>query len=391
MTILHFLFYASIGVLFYSYLGYGGLLWLFTRAPGKKKDLVINTDLPAVTIIIAAYNEASVLEQKIANTRAISYPSGKLNIIVITDGSTDQSAAILSNYPEILHLHQPERNGKYAAIKRAMQEVSTELVVFTDANSMLNKDCILQMAPHYIDPTVGGVAGEKKIRTDEHPSAVGQAEGLYWQYESFMKKMDARFYTVVGAAGELFSIRSALFKPTDKELILDDFMIAMEICLQGYKIAYEPDAYATETPSVSLAEEQKRKVRIAAGAYQSAALLGDALNIFRYPRLSFQYFSRRILRWFFCPLLLIVLLIGNTGLVILEPAVLFFKLILLAQGLYYLLSLTGWLLLRTGKKAGWLGIPYYFLFMNTCLIKGFILYLQGKQTVRWEKAARQLN
>lgn len=391
MTILHIIFYISIGVLFYSYLGYGGLLWLITRAPKKKKELVIHMDLPAVTIIIAAYNEAPVLEQKIANSKAISYPQGKLKIIVITDGSTDQSAAMLSNYPDILHLHQPERKGKYAAIKRAMLEVSTELVVFTDANSMLNRDCILRMVPHYTDQKVGAVAGEKKIRTDDHPSAVGQAEGMYWQYESFMKKMDARFYTVVGAAGELFSIRSSLFKPSEKELILDDFMIAMEICLQGYKIAYEPGAFATESPSVSLAEEQKRKVRIAAGAYQSAALLGEALNIFRYPRLSFQYFSRRILRWFFCPLLLIVLLICNIGLVILEPSVLFFKLILLAQGLYYLLSLAGWLLLRSGKKAGWLGIPYYFLFMNTCLMKGFILYMQGKQTVSWEKAARQLN
>ena len=391
MTILLLFFYASIGILFYSYLGYGGLLWLFTRTNKKKYELSAGQSLPAVTIIIAAYNEEAILDQKLRNTLSLDYPSTHLKIMVVTDGSTDQSAAIVNHYPSILLINHPERKGKYAAIRNAMKQVNTPLVVFTDANTMLNPESIKRMVLHYQDPAVGGVAGEKKIRAGERDSAVGQAEGMYWYYESFMKKMDDRFYTVVGAAGELFSIRSSLFAAADEELILDDFMIAMQVCLQQYKIAYEPGAYATEAPSESLAEEQKRKVRIAAGAYQAAARLGKALNIFHYPRLAFQYFSRRILRWYFCPLALIFLLGSNIGLVLLRPDSLFFRWILIAQLFYYLLSLAGWLLLRTGRKAGLLGIPYYFLFMNSCLVKGFILYCKGQQTVLWEKAARQSN
>lgn len=164
--------------------------------------------------------------------------------------------------------------------------------------------------------------------------------------------MDARYYTVVGAAGELFSIRTALFTPAKEEWILDDFMMAMHVCLKDYKMAYEPGAFATEAPSVSLAEEQKRKVRIAAGAYQAAARLGKALNFFRYPHLAFQYFSRRILRWFFCPPALVLLLVSNMGIVLQHPHSLFFRVILLAQLFYYLFSLAGWMMLRTGKKQG---------------------------------------
>lgn len=391
MTILHFFFYASFGILFYSYLGYGGLLWLFTRKPVRQKKQLTDEQWPAVTIIIAAYNEAAILDQKISNTVSIDYPAHRFKILVVTDGSTDESAALVSRYPSVKGIHYPERKGKYAAIRHAMKEVDTPLVVFTDANTLLNPECIKRIVPHYQDPAVGGVAGEKKIRVDAQNSAVGQAEGLYWRYESFMKKMDARFFTVVGAAGELFSIRTALFTPAKEEWILDDFMMAMHICLQDYKMAYEPGAYATEAPSVSLAEEQKRKIRIAAGAYQAAARLGNAINIFRHPRLAFQYFSRRILRWFFCPLALVLFLVSNIGLVLQHPESLFFQVLLLAQLFYYLLSLAGWLMLRAGKKAGLLGIPYYFLFMNSCLIKGFILYHRGQQTVLWEKAERQAN
>ncbi len=391
MTIFHFFFYASFGILFYSYLGYGGIIWLITRNPGQQKKKTTDEQWPAVTIVIAAYNEASILDQKLSNTLSIDYPAHRFKILIVTDGSTDESAAVVSRYPSVRQIHHPERKGKFAAIRNAMQQVDTPLVVFTDANSLLNPECIKRMVFHYGDAAVGGVAGEKKIRVDAQNSAVGQAEGIYWRYESFMKKMDARFYTVVGAAGELFSIRTALFTPANEEWILDDFMMAMQICLQDYKMAYEPGAFATEAPSVSLAEEQKRKVRIAAGAYQAAARLGKALNVFRYPRLAFQYFSRRILRWFFCPLALVLLLISNTGLVLQNPDSLFFRWMLIAQLFYYLLCLTGWLMLRSGKKAGILSIPYYFLFMNSCLIKGFILYRKGKPTVFWQKAARQSN
>lgn len=391
MILFQLIFIVSLAVLFYSYLGYGGLVWIVTRNRSPHQTGTHEAEWPAISLIIPAYNEGTLLDQKISNSLAIDYPAHRLNIILVTDGSTDDSETLVRRYPSIQLIHQPQRQGKYAAICHAMQSVNTPIVVFTDANTLLNPECLKRMVPHYQDPAVGGVAGEKKIRMDAHHSAVGQAEGLYWHYESFMKKMDARFYTTVGAAGELFSIRTALFKANKEAWIIDDFMIAMQVCLQGYRMAYEPGAFATEAPSVSLAEEQKRKIRIAAGAYQAATHLGKALNFSKYPRLAFQYLSRRILRWFACPLALLLLLVSNGVLLYLSPDNAFYQWVMLLQGGYYLLSLAGWLLLRSGKKAGILSIPYYFLFMNVCLIRGFLLYKQGKQTALWEKAARQAN
>jgi len=373
-------------------MGYGILLLLLNYMRSvfvfKKKDVLLK-EWPPITLIVTAYNEGAVLEQKIRNTLAIDYPAGQLKIIFVTDGSADNSTQLIRQYPSITLLHQQERRGKFAAIKRAMQLVQTSIVVFSDANSMLNKECVRHIAAHYPDPKVGGVAGEKKIYHNQHISAMGEAEGLYWQYESFMKKLDAGFNTVVGATGELFSIRTELFKQMDDKLILDDFVISMKVCLQGYKIEYEPQAFAIESPSVSLAEEEKRKVRISAGAYQSIGYLKGCLNIFKYPLLSFQYISRRLLRWVFCPLMLMVLPVTNIIIAGNQPQYDFYNLFLYAQVLFYFLALLGWLFVRSGKRAGLLTIPFYFVFMNYCMVKGFIKFLKGQQTVLWEKSLRQ--
>ncbi|MES1197767.1 MAG: glycosyltransferase family 2 protein [Chitinophagaceae bacterium] len=386
------LFWISLALLFFCYIGYGMLLFgvntlkfIFSHA-AKKTPF---TDPPPVTLIITIYNEEKILEQKIQNTLAIQYPPGKLNIVFVTDGSTDSSQKIVERYPGIILMHQQERRGKFAAIKRAMQKVKTPVVVFSDANTMLNKECIERLAEHYRDPKVGGVAGEKKILLNNHVSAVGEAEGLYWKYESLMKKLDANFNTVVGAAGELFSIRTELFKELNDELILDDFVISMKVCLQGYKIAYEPGAFAIESPSISLSEEEKRKVRISAGAYQSIGYLKSCLNIFRYPLLSFQYISRRLLRWIFCPMMLLLLLFTDILIFAKQPELNFYKWFLYAQATFYFLAAVGWMFIRSGRKLGWLAIPFYFVFMNYCLVKGFIKYLKGRQTVLWEKSLRQ--
>ena len=353
-----------------------------------KKNYCKRKKLP-VTLIVTACDEEQVLDQKIKNTLAINYPADKLKIIFVTDGSSDGSMQLISQYPSITLLHQQERKGKFAAIKRAMQWVDTPVVIFSDANTMLNKESIECIASHYHDPKIGGVAGEKKIFLNHHISAVGEAEGLYWQYESFMKKLDAGFNTVVGAAGELFSIRTNLFKEFDDSLILDDFVISMQVCLQGYKITYEPGAFATELPSVSLYEEEKRKVRIAAGAYQSIGYLKSCLNIFKYPLLSFQFFSRRLLRWIFCPVMLAILFFTNIFIISKYQQSDFYLWFMYAQAAFYLLAFAGWLFVRKGRKLGWLAIPFYFVFMNYCLIKGFIKFLKGRQTVLWEKSLRQ--
>jgi biofilm PGA synthesis N-glycosyltransferase PgaC len=386
-------FWISLGILFYCYIGYGILAMLMIGirkllpASNQKKE---PGDLPEVTLIVTAYNEEKILGQKIKNTLAIDYPAERLQVLFITDGSMDGSVDIVRQYPLIQLLHQPERKGKYAAIKRAMKQVQTGLVVFSDANTMLNETCIKKIAAHYADERTGGVAGEKKILANHNVSPVGEAEGLYWRYESFMKKLDAGLNTVTGAAGELFSIRTELFKELGDELILDDFVISMQICLQGYKIAYEPGAYAIELPSASLAEEEKRKVRISAGAYQSVGYLTECLNIFKHPLLSFQYLSRRLLRWIFCPVMLFALLLTNCWIVAHAGHPVFYSWTLFMQAVFYLLALTGWWMVRAGKRTGILAIPFYFVFMNYCLVKGFVKFIKGKQSVLWEKSMRQV-
>jgi poly-beta-1,6-N-acetyl-D-glucosamine synthase len=392
MLITVFLFWFSFIVLFFCYVGYGLLLFFFN---GLKRLFVptkqeMNRDgwLP-VTMIVPAFNESAILEQKIQNTLAIDYPAGMVKIIFVTDGSTDGSAAIVEQYSSILLLHQHGRKGKMAAIKRAMEHVRTPVVVFSDANAMLNKACIQKMMRHYDDAGTGGVAGEKKIIHPERKSAIGEAEGIYWNYESFMKKQDAAFNTIIGAAGELYSIRTELFPQLNDDVILDDFVISMKICLRGYKIRYEPGAFATELPSASLQEEKKRKIRISAGAYQSIPYLKSALNVFRHPALSFQYSCRRLFRWTLCPLLLIVLFVSNLLIVVTDNSPEIYVALFIAQLSFYLLAVVGWLIILSGWGVAVFTLPFYFVFMNYCLVGGLIKFLKGKQTVLWEKSLRQ--
>ncbi|HYC39477.1 MAG TPA: glycosyltransferase family 2 protein [Chitinophagaceae bacterium] len=382
------IFWVSLALLFYCYLGYGILLAVLTllSKPFRRSQSQVMAPVP-VTLLISAYNESQVLPAKIQNSRELEYPEGLLHILVVTDGSDDGSADLVRS-AGIRVLHQPVRKGKYAAIRRAMQEVDTPLVILTDANSMLNREAVYRIVRHYSDSRVGAVAGEKKIVSDNNWSAVGVAEGFYWKYESLMKRLDAQFFSVVGASGELFSIRTALFHSRRKEVILDDFIISMDVCLDGYRVAYEPGSYATELPSLTLEEEEKRKVRIAAGAFEATGLLGRALNPFRYPVLSFQFFSRRVMRWLVCPLLLPVLFASNLALAIRSGSPVIFDLLFGAQLVFYALAITGWQLVRLNRRAGLLTIPFYFLFMNYCLLRGFTRYFRGKQSPAWEKSLR---
>lgn len=390
MTILSYFFWFSLGMLFYCYAGYGILVFLLNniRVLFVKNKTLSPAEWPALTLIISAFNEEVILEQKIINTLALDYPPDKLRILVVTDGSIDSSPEIVRRFPAIQLLHDPERKGKYAAIKRAMRMVTTPVVVFSDANCMLNSECLKKITAHYSKPEVGAVAGEKKILRNIYASAVGEAEGIYWQYESFLKRMDAELYTVTGASGELFSLRTALFRELDQDVILDDFVISMQVCLQGYRIEYEPDAFATESPSASLAEEEKRKVRISSGAFQSLGYLKGCLNFFRHPLLSFQFISRRLLRWVLCPLALIALLVSNIAIVSSRGDQLYTTFLLL-QAIFYLFAFFGWRYIRAGKRAGLFTIPFYFVFMNYCLVKGCIRFVKGKQSVLWEKSLRQ--
>lgn len=388
MTTVCILFFTAFFILFYNYIGYGILLYgliKIKRLFSRQKTPPASFE-PPVSLVVAAYNEADFIEQKILNTLQLDYPSDKLEIIFVTDGSSDQTPAIVARYPAVKLLHQPQRHGKTAAINRAMKQVRYPFVIFCDANTLLNAGAVKHIVKHYADGQTGGVAGEKKVLVSGAAGAAA-TEGIYWKYESFLKKMDAELYSVVGAAGELFSIRTHLYTPVEEDVILDDFIISLRINMAGYRIAYAPDAYAMETPSSSMEEEHKRKVRISAGGFQSIVMLRPLLNIFRYPLLSFQYISHRVLRWTLSPLSLPLLLITNIILVW-AGAGLFYQLVLAAQACFYLAALTGYQQAKAHRKSKIFYIPFYFLFMNIAVYQGFFRYLAKKQSAVWDKAQR---
>jgi cellulose synthase/poly-beta-1,6-N-acetylglucosamine synthase-like glycosyltransferase len=382
MTAWEILFWVLFGVIFYAYVGYGALLQLlqFFKRPAKLQTMEA---LPPVTLLIASYNEASILPQKIANCLALDYPSEKLTVLVVTDGSTDGSPTLLKDFPGVQILHESTRRGKTAAINRAMETVTSPIVIFSDANALLNRNCLKKLVRHFQDPKVGAVAGEKKVA---FASGMGSAEGWYWKYESFMKRLDASFYTVVGAAGELFAMRQSLFSPPPEDTLLDDFALSMQVCLQGFIIAYEPDAFATEAPSASLYNEQQRKMRIAAGAFQSLKRLSWR-RLFSIPSLAFQFLSRRWLRWVVCPVGLVLLFLTNAFLAVCSTSF-FYEALFALHLLFYGLACIGWWLIRRNKAFALVTVPFYFLFMNYCILAGYFQFLNGAHTVLWKKAER---
>lgn len=389
MPFAYLFFWISLLLLFYTYAGYGILLYIINL--GRSKQHVVHTpslELPSITLIVPAYNEAEWLSHKVQNSLELDYPAGKLEIIFVTDGSTDESNWILQQHSSIRALFQPGRKGKMAAINRAMQYVTTPIVVFSDVNTILNKDCLLHIANHYADDKVGGVAGEKKIYTKSFPLGMGYSEGLYWKYESMLKQLDSDFNTVVGAAGELFSMRTSLFTAQNENIILDDFLLSMTLCVAGYKVVYEPKAYAIEAPSINIKEERKRRVRIAAGAFQTIPLLWKHLLIINKPVLYFQYFSRRLLRWVACPLCLVALYVCNAAILVNEPGALVFYLFFIVQNIFYIVAVAGALWYKAGARLNILTIPFYFVFMNVLLVQGFLRHIAGKQSVIWEKSKR---
>lgn len=356
---------------------------------GKRPEIFYAwDDLPTCTLLIAAYNEENFISEKIRNTLALEYPDGKLELIFITDGSTDRTPDILKEYPQIKLLHQKERKGKVAAMHRALAYVKTEIIIFTDANTELNKDALCKIARHYADESVGAVAGEKRIKVNELADASTAGEGFYWQYESILKKWDSELYSTIGAAGELFSVRSYLYEAVENDTILDDFMISMLIAVKSYRIIYEPEAYAFETASENITEELKRKIRIAAGGIQSILRLKELLNIFRFGTLSFQYISHRVLRWTISPFLLVLVLIFNILIPIYNDNPIY-SLLLLGQVIFYLLALFGLIFEQKYIRIKLFFIPYYFCVMNYAVMAGIKRYWGRRQSALWEKAKRR--
>lgn len=394
MTALKITFWILLFIVFYAYIGYGILLFILVRLKrmfGKKETGNKDQEYePDVTLFIAAYNEKDFVAEKIKNSRELEYPAEKLHIVWVTDGSDDGTPDEIRKHEGVIVHHLPQRNGKIGAMNRGMKFVETPIVVFCDANTMLGKESIRRIVKLFSNPKVGCVSGEKRIFSKEKDAAAGAGEGLYWKYESTLKKWDAELHSVVGAAGELFAIRTPLYREVERDTLLDDFIISLRVAQEGYTIQYDPEAYAIETASANVKEELKRKIRISAGGIQSVVRLRSLLNFFKYGTLSFQYISHRVLRWTLAPLSLALLIpVGllialNEG--ILSPGL--YNILFWLQIVFYLTALLGWYLENRSIRIKLLFVPYYFFIMNLSVFLGLKRYLKGSQTVNWERAKR---
>ena len=393
MLTLKILFWACLLIVFYTYIGYGILLYIIIRLKrlfkGKplKSAMPSDEELPTMTLMICAYNEEDVVAEKMENTLALDYPKDKLRIMWVTDGSNDHTNELLSAYPEVDIVFSPERRGKTAALKHGLRELQTRYVAFTDANTMINAGALREIARLFMDPTVGCVSGEKRVAARKEGEMAAEGEGLYWKYESTLKKWDSELYSAMGAAGELYAIDPTLVKEVPDEALLDDFMMSMYIVNDGRRIAYTPDAYAQEYGSANIHEESKRKRRIAAGGLQSIWWLRSMLNPFRQPMVAFQYISHRVLRWSVTPVAMVLLLLVNIALVMMGAGT-FYSIMLTLQVLFYLMAFAGWLQNHYGHKNKLLYTAYYFVFMNLNVFRGMAYLRSHGKSGAWEKAKR---
>lgn len=340
---------------------------------------------PRVSLIVAAYNEESWVEKKVRNCLELLYPREKLELIFVTDGSTDCTVELLGRVGGVQVYHEPERRGKIAAVNRVVPFATGEILVFSDANTMLNPEALRAIVRHFAHARVGCVAGEKRI-VDSGASSSGKGEGLYWRYESALKRIDSRLWSVVGAAGELFAIRREVFSPVEEDALIEDFLMSVRVVLKGYRAVYEPAAVASECPSASVREEMRRRIRIGAGGLQSVLRLKPLWAFWRHGLFGFCYWSHRAFRWLVAPYAFflsfpIALLAGR------ECG--WFWAAAAAQGCVFAAAWWCWTLECAGRRVpGPLRLVYFFVMVHWAALVGALRYCLGWQKVTWDKARR---
>lgn len=394
MTTLKIIFWACLIIVFYTYLGYGVLLWLLVKLKRIIKGRAVENDLPDddallphVTFLVCAYNEQDVVDMKMKNTLELDYPKEKLHVMWVTDGSTDKTNTYLQAYDCVEIVFSPERKGKTAALNHGISQVKTDIIIMTDANTLVNKEALREIVRCFQDPQVGCVAGEKRVMAHHEGQTAAEGEGLYWRYESTLKRLDSELYSTMGAAGELNAIRTKLYTPMPENALLDDFVMSMRMVEAGYRIAYTPNAYAMEYGSTDLHEESKRKRRIAAGGLQSVWWLRRMMLPYPHFTVAFQFVSHRVLRWTITPIALLALIPLNVILLFMNAGFIY-TLLWMLQLLFYGAAFGGYWMEQHNKKNKWLYVPYYFLFMNFNVFRGmhYLRTHQGGGT--WEKARR---
>lgn len=390
------LFWLSVFLIVYTYAGYPFLVWLFSRVASHPK-VASSVQTPSVTLLIAAFNEEKVIAQKIENSLQLIYPRDRLQILVMDDGSEDRTQEIVKNYADrnVELAYNPPRRGKMAAINRAIQQARGEIVLFSDASNLYAADVVSEITAPFSDPRVGAVVGARTIDAGE--GGLGESEGLYWKYESFIQKNESLLGCCTGIIGEILAMRRNLFRPPPDGIINDDFFMAMQIAKQGYRVAYAPKARSFESISRHAQDGIERRSRIIAGRYQ-AILYADRLLPWNRPFVVWQVVSHKFMRPLVPLFMLMALLTNLVALVFVSSAATFqwffltppYNWVMISlQAAFYFLAISGRFLEKQNR--GWLRIFYVPVFLfnsNWAAVKGLYRFLTGKQTTRWAKTSR---
>jgi cellulose synthase/poly-beta-1,6-N-acetylglucosamine synthase-like glycosyltransferase len=381
------LFWSCVGLIGYTYVIYPLILLLVSRskrAEASQPSLPENqAEWPCVTMVVAANNEARVIEEKIANSLAIDYPADRFRVVIASDGSEDATNALVANCrdPRIQLIAYPQRRGKIATLNATIPQLEHEILVMSDANTMYAPDAVQKLVRHFSDPRIGCVCGELVLQS---PDGGGSGEGLYWKYETYLKRLENRLGFQLGVTGGIFALRRKLFRPLPAGTIVEDFVTGMKVLQDGHRVCYEPGARATESTAPTVAEEMRRKTRIGAGNFQAIGMTAAMLNPLRgMPALG--YWSHKVIRW--CvPFLMLGAFVANIPLATES----FYCYLLAAQCAAYAIGVQGLLPQRRTRPLDqklFRPIRYFFL-MNLGLFLGFFRFLFRTQKVTWERAAR---
>lgn len=366
---------------FHTYLGYPAVLWIIGR---KRPHLQSSLYRPKVSLLVAAYNEIDVIEAKIRNSFALEYPKELLEYVFVSDGSDDGTTEVIKKH-ENQRFHSvimAPRGGKARALRKGMAFVNGDIVILSDANTMITKEAVHKLVRHFEDPFVGAVSGDTRI--EKSSGGFGESESLLFRIERFIQKKESEAGSMIGVDGAMYAIRRELFLLPDDHAILDDLVISMNIIKLGRRIIYDPEALASENFTSAVVQEIRRKSRIAAGGFQ-ALLKYNIIPRLTGPWLLFCFLSHKMLR-FVMPLLLLLFVILNFAIVF-SGGWWGYSVLLAAQAIFYMLGGIGWLKEREWKSP-MVSVPFYFTMTNVAGIWGFIRFLSGSQRVTWKKADR---
>ena len=371
------IFWTSLLTLAYIYVGYPLLVWILAWGFGRAPRRAPTT--PTVSLLIPAYNEEAHIAQKIRNSLALDYPSDRLEIVVANDGSTDRTREYVQRFVSqgVKQLLMPGHVGKCEMLNRTLPHLQGELIVFSDASSELEPQALRQLVRNFADTRVGCVSGLYRLKSRSDLRAEG--EGLYWTYETFIKRHESLLHSILGAHGAFYAIRTSLFTPLEQSSINDDYLIPMRIVAQGYRAVYEPTAVAWEREAASLRGEFARRCRIAVGNCQQLVALRHLLNPLR-GWVALCFFSHKVLRTI-APLLLFVVLVCSAGLPL--PWSVW---AIGMQALLYGSALAGYVCQRRGKSVRWLSPFLYFCLGNLAVLAGVLKYCFKRHTPAWERA-----